>query len=121
MVENVSSRRTPAGDRPEGVIVNTVVLANFPIAFLIFAAIVGIPLWLTFKRPDKAPHYGQPATAQRATALAAASRPAGHLATARQHAAARTPVPGRQHAAAPRTAAPGAGRPAREHREHISA
>jgi hypothetical protein len=34
---------------------NALVLANFPIAALIFAAIVGIPLWLTFKRPDRAP------------------------------------------------------------------
>jgi hypothetical protein len=34
---------------------NALVLANFSIAFLIFAAVVGIPLWLTFKRPDRAP------------------------------------------------------------------
>ena len=34
---------------------SALVLANFPIAFLIFAAVVGIPLWLTFKRPDRAP------------------------------------------------------------------
>lgn len=34
---------------------NALVLANFPIAFLIFAAVVAIPLWLTFKRPDRAP------------------------------------------------------------------
>ncbi len=40
---------------------NALVLANFPIAALIFAAIVGIPLWLTFKRPDRAPRYSQAA------------------------------------------------------------
>ena len=33
------------------------VLASFPIAALIFAAMVGIPLWLTFKRPDRAPQF----------------------------------------------------------------
>ena len=76
---------------------STLVLANFPIAFLIFAAIVGIPLWMTFKRPDKAPQYGQGAVRVEATP-ASASRTAG-LSTARQHAAARTPVPGRRHAA----------------------
>ena len=34
---------------------STLVLANFPIAFLIFAAVVAIPLWLTVRRPDKVP------------------------------------------------------------------
>jgi hypothetical protein len=78
--------------------VSTLALANFPIAILIFAAIVGIPLWMTFKRPDKAPQYGQAAVRVEATP-ASASRAAGRLSTARQHAAARTPVPGRRHAA----------------------
>jgi hypothetical protein len=87
---------------------NALVLANFPIAFLIFAAIVGIPLWLTFKRPDRAPHFSQ-ARAYSATAVPAttpaspASRTAaGRNSLARQHAAARTAVPGRQHATAAR-------------------
>ena len=44
---------------------NALVLANFPIAALIFAAIVGIPLWLTFKRPDRAPRYSQAASRAR--------------------------------------------------------
>ena len=48
---------------------STLVLANFPIAFLIFAAMVGIPLWLTFKRPDRATTQrtvrNHPAAAQR--------------------------------------------------------
>ena len=87
---------------------NALVLANFPIAFLIFAAIVGIPLWLTFKRPDRAPRYSEAraygATAVPATATASpASRTAApRVSLARQHAAARTAVPGRQHAAATR-------------------
>ena len=75
------------------------VLANFPIAFLIFAAIVGIPLWLTFKRPDKAPAYSH-ATAGAKTVPA--YHPAS-AATARKHVAAHTPVPGRVHATAQRT------------------
>ena len=41
---------------------STLVLANFPIAFLIFAAIVGIPLWMTFKRPETAPDYAEART-----------------------------------------------------------
>ena len=77
---------------------STLVLANFPIAFLIFAAIVGIPLWMTFKRPDKAAEYCQAAVRVEATP-ASVSRTPGRLSTARQHAAARTPVPGRLHAA----------------------
>ena len=81
---------------------SALVLANFPIAALIFAAIVGIPLWLTFKRPDRAPAYGR-VTASASMPSGAASRPAG-LATARQHVAAHTPVPGRVHATAQRTA-----------------
>ena len=36
---------------------NALVLANFPLAILIMTAIVGIPLWMTFKRPEVAPDY----------------------------------------------------------------
>jgi type III secretory pathway component EscV len=79
--------------------VTALVLASFPIAFLIFAAIVGIPLWLVFKRPDKAPDYRH-ATASAKTA--GAGRTAAPQA-ARKHAATRTPVPGRVHATAQRT------------------
>ncbi len=96
---------------------STLVLANFPIAFLIFAAIVGIPMWMTFKRPDKAPGYGQAAVRAEATP-AAATRATGRLSTARQHAAARTPVPGRLHAAPAR---PLRSHTAQEQRERISA
>lgn len=79
---------------------NALVLANFPIAALIFAAMVGIPLWLTFKRPDKAPQYS---AATSSTQTVPAYRPADPAA-ARKHVAAHTPVPGRVHAAAQRTA-----------------
>jgi hypothetical protein len=79
--------------------VSTLVLANFPIAFLIFAAIVGIPLWLTFRRPDRAPVYRH-ATVGAQTDLS--HRTAGPAA-ARKHVAAHTPVPGRVHATTQRT------------------
>ena len=85
---------------------NALILANFPLAALIFAAIVGIPLWLTFKRPDRAPRYSQaaavPTTVAQATPVRGVpSRTAApRVSMARQHAAARTAVPGRQHAAA---------------------
>ncbi len=78
---------------------NALVLANFPIAALLFAAIVGIPLWLTLKRPDRAPRYRQAATTEPATIASARPAAAPRLSMARQHAAARTAVPGRQHAA----------------------
>ena len=95
---------------------STLVLANFPIAFLIFAAIVGIPLWMTFKRPDQAPRYGQAVRVE--ATPASASRTTGRLSAARQHAAARTPVPGRRHAAPSR---PLRSHPAQELRDRIPA
>ncbi len=91
---------------------NALILANFPIAALIFLAMVGIPLWLTFKRPETAPDYTEAraylagAAPAAPVAAAVASNPpvglasAGRLRTAQQHAAAATAVPGRQHAAA---------------------
>ena len=79
---------------------SALVLANFPIAALIFAAIVGIPLWLTFKRPDKAPQFSAATSGAKSVA---ADRVAGPAA-ARKHVAAHTPVPGRVHATAQRTA-----------------
>lgn len=85
------------------------VLANFPIAALIFAAIVGIPLWLTFKRPDRAPQFSSTAASGGTTA---AVYRAADPAAARRHVAAHTPVPGRAHATAQRT---GRQRTARRH------
>ncbi len=105
---------------------NAMVLANFPIAFLVFAAIVGIPLWLTFKRPDRAPRYDQarayaatavPAVPARAVATPARRAAAPRISVARQHMAARTPVPGRQHAV-PAGSVPG--HAAAEH-DHVAA
>jgi len=77
---------------------------NVPLIVLAFAAIVGIPLWLTFSRPETHPDYAEAhahflAKARRAhVAAVAAEPPAGAgLTSARQHAAADAPVPGRQH------------------------
>ncbi len=41
---------------------NALVLANFPMAILVILAIVGIPLWMTFKRPETAPDYAEART-----------------------------------------------------------
>jgi hypothetical protein len=30
---------------------------NIPACVVVFSAVVGIPLWLVFRRPDAAPHY----------------------------------------------------------------
>jgi hypothetical protein len=39
--------------------VNALILANFPLAVLFMLAIVGIPLWMTFKRPETTPDYAE--------------------------------------------------------------
>ena len=87
---------------------------NIPLVVLVFLAIVGIPLWLTFKRPERHPDYSE----ARAHFLAkerrgristeAARRSAPGLAAARQHAAAEAAIPGRRHSR------PGRGRPAHQ-------
>jgi hypothetical protein len=100
------------GRRIQGGTMNGLVLANIPLAILVILAIVGIPLWMAFKRPETGPDYsqarahfgakaalaraeattGSPARAGRTPARLSPSRPA------RQHAAARTAVSGRRHA-----------------------
>ncbi len=94
--------------RPEirgGHLVTGLVWLNVPLIVLAFAAIAGVPLWLPFKRPETYPDYAGArahylAKARRAhVAAVAAEQPAdGGLSLARQHAAARMPVPGRRHA-----------------------
>ena len=76
-----------------------------PLMVLAFSAIVGIPLWLTFQRPETYPDYAEARAHYRAkarlahVAAVAAGRAAdGALSLARQHAAAQEPVPGRRHA-----------------------
>jgi hypothetical protein len=84
--------------------VTGLVWLNVPLIVLAFAAIVGIPLWLTFSRPEGHPDYTEArahflAKARRAhVAAVSAERTAGAgLGRARQHAAAGGAVPGRRH------------------------
>ena len=74
---------------------NALVLTNFPIAILVILAIVGIPLWMTFKRPERTPDYagaqaylrGRTSRARTVTAVAGPARTG--LTAVRQPAAAR--------------------------------
>jgi hypothetical protein len=95
------------------------VIANFPIIALIFAGIVGVPLWITFKHPQRRPDYSEARAYFRAKAAAEphvsdfvpTTRVAAvdGLTVARQHLAPRSAVPGRRHATEPaaRTHTPG--------------
>lgn len=101
------------------------VIANFPIIALIVAAMVGVPLWLTFKRPDRQPDYAE---ARAYFAAKGAAEPyvsefvpsepvaaVDGLTVARRHLAPYRVLPGRRHAAEPtvrshpRTGQPAAG------------
>jgi hypothetical protein len=85
------------------------VIASFPIIALIVLGIVGVPLWMTFKHPQKQPDYAEARAHFRAKAAAEAhtsdfvptTKVAAFdgLTVARQHLAPRTLVPGRRHAA----------------------
>jgi hypothetical protein len=84
--------------------VTGLVWLNVPLIVLAFAAIVGSPLWLTCSRPETHPDYAEArahimARARRAhvAAVSAELPGAAGLNSARQHAAANAPVPGRQH------------------------
>ena len=83
-----------------------IVIANFPIIALIVAAMIGIPLWITFKHPHSHPDYSEARAHFRAKAASEAhtsdfvptTKVAAFdgLTVARQHLAPRTMVPGRQ-------------------------
>jgi hypothetical protein len=87
------------------------VIANFPIIALIVAAMVGVPLWLTFKRPHRQPDYAEARAYFRAKAAAephvsefVPSTPVAAvdgLTVARRHLAPYHVVPGRRHATEP--------------------
>ncbi len=76
---------------------------NVPLVVLVFLAIVGIPMWLTFNRPGRQPDYAGARAHFRARerrgriSTGAARRSAPGLAAARQHAAAPAAIPGRRH------------------------
>ena len=87
------------------------VIANFPIIALIVLGIVGVPLWMTFKRPNKHPDYAEARAYFRAKAAVephvsefVPSSPVAAvdgLTVARRHLAPHRAVPGRRHAAEP--------------------
>jgi hypothetical protein len=90
----------PPADTEEAT-VNALVLANFPLAILMITAIVGIPLWMTFKRPESAPdysdaraHFGAKSSRARTLAVVGAATRTGRM-PARQDAAARSAQPTR--------------------------
>ena len=111
-----------------------IVIANFPIIALIVAAMVGIPLWITFRHPHSRPDYSEARAHFRAKSAAEAhtsdfvptTKVAAFdgLTVARQHLAPRTMVPGRRHATAGpsvRTHTPGTRTPASQARATQSA
>jgi hypothetical protein len=83
--------------------VTGLVWLNVPLVVLVFLAIVGIPMWLTFKRPGRQPDYTETRAHFRARerrgrlSAEAAWRSAPGLAAARQHATASAAIPGRRH------------------------
>jgi hypothetical protein len=86
--------------------VTSLVWLNVPLVVLVFLAIVAIPMWLTFKRPERQPEYAEARAHFRAKerrgqiSTEAARRSAPGLAAARQHATAAAAIPGRRHSGA---------------------
>ena len=90
----------------------SLVWLNIPLAVLVILAIVGIPLWMTLKRPERHPEYAQ----ARAHFRIKAARTKGEAVTVGDHVLAgperrrtlpgtlRPAVPGRRHTGAPATA-----------------
>src|SRR5436190_4661411 len=82
------------------------VLASLALAAVFFGAWYGIPMWMTFKRPDGRPDFSEArAYLQAKAALAEGesvlTRPAAPMTATRRHiTATRGIVPGRQHARA---------------------
>ena len=80
--------------------------ANFPLAALFLLAWVGIPMWMTFKRPERAPDHSEAEAYYQAKAAlmqgeSVVTVPAAGMIMTRQHmTATRQAVPGRVHAGA---------------------
>lgn len=70
------------------------VWANFPLALVFILAIAGIPLWMTFKRPQTSPDHSQ-ARAYLAAKAAVAQGQAGSTAAATLPAEDLSPAQGR--------------------------
>jgi hypothetical protein len=64
----------------------SLVWLNVPLAILVFVAIVAIPMWMTFRRPEGHPDYSEARAHFRTKAAGATLRPT---------------VPGRRHSGAP--------------------
>lgn len=82
------------------------VWANFPLAALFLLAWIGIPMWMTFKRPERAPDHSEAEAYYQAKAAlmqgeSVVTVPAAGMTMTRQHmTATRQAVPGRRHAGA---------------------
>ena len=82
------------------------VWANFPLAALFLGAWIGIPMWMTFKRPERQPGFEEARAYYRAKAALTQGEgvitvPAAGMTTTRRHmTATREVVPGRRHAGA---------------------
>jgi hypothetical protein len=82
------------------------VWANFPLAALFLLAWIGIPMWMTFKRPEQPPDRSEAEAYYQAKAALAQGEsvitvPAAGMTVTRQHmTATRQVVPGRLHAGA---------------------
>jgi hypothetical protein len=88
----------------------SLVWLNIPLAILVILAIVGIPIWMTFKHPERHPEYAE----ARAHFRTKAARARGQAVTAGEHVLAGPErlrlrpgtipaVPGRRHSGAPST------------------
>ena len=83
--------------------VTGLVWLNVPLVVLVLLAIAGIPIWLTFNRPERHPDYSEARAHFRAEdrrgriSTEAARRSAPGLAATRQHATAAAAIPGRRH------------------------
>jgi hypothetical protein len=89
----------------------SLVWLNIPLAILVIAAVVGIPMWMTFRHPERHPDYAQAQAHYRTKAARArgqAVRLGEHVLAGPERLRRRpgiiTGVPGRRHSGAPRTA-----------------
>jgi hypothetical protein len=93
-------------DSKEALSMTPLVLASLALAALFFAAWSGIPMWMTFRRPERHPDFSEARSYLRAKAALAKGEsvltvPAAGTTSARRHmTATRAIVPGRQHAGA---------------------
>jgi hypothetical protein len=81
----------------------SLVWLNIPLAVLVILAIVGIPMWLTFKRPEQGPDYADARAHFRtkgARARGQAVTVGGHVLAGPERPRLFSTVPGRRHSGA---------------------